>query len=165
MEIIGKSNVYYISFLIYFLMFFFINKYLDNINYQFKKKLNDYEINILTKYLKSEYETAHEYLTNSDIYHFFIIKNNVLISYFHIVELDDDNKFYILYVYTNKDYRKKGYIKKLLNYSFEICKKNNIYKLYYYTKIYNNASINTAKSLGFSVLEEKKDNIYFYKDL
>jgi len=146
-------------------MFFFINKYLDNINYQFKKKLNNYEINILTKYLKYEYETAHEYLTDSDIYHFFIIKNNILISYFHIVELDNDNKFYILYAYTNKDYRKKGYIKKLLNYSFEICKKNNINTIYYYTKKYNSASVNTAKSLGFSLLEKKKDNIYFYKDL
>jgi len=165
MEIIDKSYIYYISFLIYFLIFFLINKYLDNINCQFKKNLNDYEINILTKYLKTEYETAHEYLRNSDIYHFFIIKNNVLISYFHIVDLDDDNNFYILYAYTNKDYRKKGYIKKLLNYSFKICKKNNINTIYYYTKIYNNASINTSKSLGFSVFEEKKDNIYFYKNL
>jgi RimJ/RimL family protein N-acetyltransferase len=177
----------------------FITRITSSINV--KKKLNNYEIKILKKYLtEDEDENYNEegdgddlvevYLLNTNYYHFYIIENDILISYFYISP-ENDNKFYIFNCYTNKNYRKKGYMKKLLKYSFEIirsfvapttfdkssgaayeqallgpaefCKKNNITSIYYETTINNIASINTAKSLGFSILEKDNKNIKFIK--
>ena len=98
-----------------------------------KKKLNNYEIKILKKYLTEDEDENYneeedgddlveDYLLNTNYYHFYIIKNDILISYFYISP-ENDNKFYIFNCYTNKNYRKKGYMKKLLKYSFEFCKK------------------------------------------
>ena len=156
-----------LSFLILIPLIFFkySNKYINTYDILFKheQELNDSEKKILEKYLKTEYESAHIYLNDKNIYHFYIIQNETLISYFHIAKID--NKYYAYYVFTNKNYRKNGYIKKLFNYSFEICKQKNINNLYYITKKYNNASINTAKSLGFYFLKKEDDNIHFIKNI
>jgi GNAT superfamily N-acetyltransferase len=147
------------------ILFSLFIRYKNNDNYicNHKKNLNESEIIIFEKYLKQEYETAHLYLRDDNILHFYILDNDVLISYFHIVKMDDTYDIY--YMYTNKDYRRQGYITKLLKYSFDVCKKYNINILHTNTKKYNIPSINNILNNGFSILEEKNDMIYFYKNI
>lgn len=123
-----------------------------------KKILNKNEIIIIKKYLDQEYETASKYLYDSDIIHFFIIKDDVLISYFHVSEYSIDEN-YISYSYTNPNYRGQGYAKKLLRYGLSICKEYNINKLYSFTKVNNTPSIKLFKSCGFKIDSIDNDEV------
>ena len=68
-------------------------------------------------------------------------------------------------MYTNKNYRKKGYMKKLLNYALKICKTYNIKEIYSWTKITNDASKNLFISNNFEINMIEDDNIIFIKKL
>jgi ribosomal protein S18 acetylase RimI-like enzyme len=123
-----------------------------------KKILNKNDINIIKKYLDQEYETASKYLYDEDIIHFFIIKDDVLLSYFHVSEYNIGEN-YISYSYTNPNYRGKGYAKKLLQYGLSICREYNINKLYSFTKVNNTVSINLFKSCGFKIDSIDNDEV------
>ncbi len=96
--------------------------------------------------------------------HYFIIDCDILISYFHITQNSQD-KYFINYMYTNKNYRNRGYMKKLLSYALNICKMNNINTVYSWTKITNVNSKNIFLSNNFTIDNIKDDNITFVKNL
>ena len=149
------------KYLIYFFILCIISLIYNFMHYPIcshKKILNRNEITIIKKYLDQEYETASKYLFDNDIIHFYIIKDNVLISYCHVSEYSIGEN-YISYSYTNPNYRGKGFAKKLLQYTLSICKKYNINKLYSFTKVNNTASIKLFKSCGFKIDSIDKDEV------
>lgn len=127
-------------------------------------KLNKKEHNIISKYIIEEYMTATDYLDDNDTIHFYIIDNDILISYFHIT-MNKNNKYFINYMYTNKNYRNKGYMNKLLMYALDVCKEKNIKKVYSWTKLSNKASQNTFLSNNFTIDNITDDDITFVKKL
>jgi GNAT superfamily N-acetyltransferase len=138
--------------------------YKTTITCSYNKKLDLYEHNIISKYITEEYITATDYLLDNDTIHFYIIDNDVLISYLHVTK-NTDNKHFINYMYTNKNHRNKGYMKKLLNYALDICKKHNINSVYSWTKHKNNNSKKTFYSNDFMVHNYDHMDITFVKHL
>ena len=124
-------------------------------------RLGEYERDIITRYITTEYETAVNYLDDIDTIHFYMIdtKNDVLISYFHITQSND--KYFINYAYTNEKYRNKGYMKKLLSYSLDVCKDLNIEKVYSWTKLTNKNSQKLFTSMKFQTDSIEDGNITF----
>jgi GNAT superfamily N-acetyltransferase len=124
-------------------------------------RLGEYERDIITRYITTEYETAINYLDDIDTIHFYMIdtKNDILISYFHITQ--SNHKYFINYAYTNEKYRNKGYMKKLLSYSLDVCKDLNIEKVYSWTKLTNKNSQKLFTSMKFQTHSIKDENITF----
>jgi hypothetical protein len=149
-----------IIFILLIIIYISINKYKCN----YKIKLNEKEYNIISKYIKEEYITATDYLDDNDTIHFYIIDNDILISYFHIT-INKYNKYFINYMYTNKNYRNKGYMNKLLMYALYVCKEKNIKEVYSWTKLSNKASQNTFLSNNFIIDNITDDDITFVKKL
>jgi N-acetylglutamate synthase-like GNAT family acetyltransferase len=137
-----------------------------NIKYFNKKVLNQHDCNLISTQLKKwENDNDMRYLNNPDNTHFFITDDAILISYLHVTK-QDDAKHYINYVYTNENYRNKGYMKKLLSYTLNICKLHNVNTVYSWTTIDNVKSQNLFLSNNFDIVNiEHSHVITFMKHL
>lgn len=132
-----------------------------NFTCRHSKRLKTYEYDIISKFIKDEYKTAINYLDDPDATHFYIIEDGILVSYFHII-LNREGKYYINYVYTNKNYRGKGIMKKLLQYALENME---VDSLYTWTKNTNQVSQHLFISSGFIVISRDKTDVVLMKRL
>jgi len=57
----------------------------------------------------------------------------------------------------DKDYRRRGIGKKMLDHSIDEMRLNNVYSIYLYVDKENLSAINLYKSRGFKIIEEVKD--------
>lgn len=155
--------------LIFVLLIIFIYLIIDSFSEmkmkcQHKNRLGKYERDIISRYIRTEYETATDYLDDDDTIHFYMIDtNDCLVSYFHITL--SKNKYFINYAYTNQKYRNKGYMKKLILYSLKVCKDLHIEKVYSWTKLTNKNSQKLFNSMGFETESIENGNITFVKYL
>ena len=139
----------------------------DDIRYYNSKKIiKNSHLIILRKFLDEEYNSASKYLEDKDddIIHFYILKNNELVSYFHMVEFNK-GEFFIYYLFTNINLRGKGNAKKLIEYSFTFCNFYNIKIINSMVNINNIPSKKLFISLKFEIDKIKDDYIYFIKYL
>lgn len=129
-----------------------------NFTCRHSKRLKKYEYDIISRFI---YTTAINYLDDPDATHFYIIEDGILVSYFHII-LNHEGKYYINYVYTNKNYRGKGIMKKLLQYALENME---VDALYTWTKNTNQVSQHLFISSGFIVISRDKTDVVLMKRL
>jgi GNAT superfamily N-acetyltransferase len=150
-------------------LFFYLFPYRrPNFSFHHTKKIPSHHSQIIRHYLNTEYETASKYLDDPEIIHFYILDptKEILISYFHMTAFEEDNnEYYIYYLFTHPFYRKKGYAKKLLQYGLYHCQYTYyIYKLKALTSLTNTSSFKTFSSLGFTT-SFADDAIIFKKNL
>ena len=98
---------------------------------------------MLRRFLTREYETVEPYLSDETVLHYFMCDSNTLVAYFQISPHSDG--LYVDYLYTNPDYRKRGFAKRLIQYALPTVQDT----LHAWTRVSNIGSQRTLTGCGF----------------
>lgn len=98
-------------------------------------------------------------------YRFYLVQEDGVFAGFIALQPQDD-KLFLSKLYLNKEFRGKGYGKRMLNFVFDEAKRESFKSVYLTVNRFNTPSIEVYKKYGFNIVDEQKTDIGndFYMD-
>lgn len=128
-----------------------------------KEIWNEHYLPILGKkqidYMINKYQSCRavkEQMTNEKYRYFFIVYGDTKAGY---VGIQNNDGLYLSKLYILKDFRKKGLAKFSFNFLKDLCRKENIDKIWLTVNKNNYPAIETYKALGMTLTREEKADI------